>query len=177
MKILHSPRSLRPGRTVASALLLLAGAGLCPAALRAQKPAVSARTELELTADSVRAQRKAIVARAMQLSDSQSNKFWPIYDQYQRDITEDNRKLFDAMAGFGNNFANLSDEQAKTALKEYEEREERVLETRHVYVGRFGKVLRPKQVLRLYQLEAKMDAVLRYALAGAVPLVKADSTR
>jgi hypothetical protein len=44
-------------------------------------------------------------------------------------------------------------------------------------VARFGEVLSPKQVLRLYQLESKMDAVLRYALAGSVPLIDAGSPR
>jgi hypothetical protein len=171
-------RSPRPAPTFAAILLLLAGFGLHPAAARAQNPSAesAARTELELTADSVRLARKEIVARAMALSTDQANKFWPIYDEYQKSISTDNSKLFEAVSKFAGNFANMTDDQAKTALKEFQAREERVLDTRRKYMGRFGKVLSPKEVLRLYQLESKMDAVLRFALAGAVPLVEPSPT-
>ena len=43
------------------------------------------------------------------------------------------------------------------------------------YVGEFAKVLPGRTVARFYQIENKMDAVLRYDLAAHIPVVEAQS--
>jgi len=40
------------------------------------------------------------------------------------------------------------------------------------YVPKFEKVLPPKKVARLYQIENKMRALVNYELARQIPLVK-----
>jgi len=43
------------------------------------------------------------------------------------------------------------------------------------YLGEFAKVLPGRTVARFYQIENKMDAVLRYDLAGTIPVVEPAS--
>ena len=40
------------------------------------------------------------------------------------------------------------------------------------YIPKFSKVLPTKKVVRLYQVENKLDAILGYELARGIPLVK-----
>jgi hypothetical protein len=40
------------------------------------------------------------------------------------------------------------------------------------YVKRFMKVLPAKKVLRYYQIESKMDAVINFDLAATIPLAR-----
>jgi hypothetical protein len=87
-------------------------------------------------------------------------------------ISEDNRKLDELGASFRGNYASMTDKQVETLLKEALERESKLIETRRQYRDKFGNALRPKQVLRLYQIEFRMDAVVRYELAGTAPLVQ-----
>ena len=43
---------------------------------------------------------------------------------------------------------------------------------RRTYFGDFTKVLPGKKVARFYQIENKMDAVIRYDLADEIPVVE-----
>ncbi len=69
------------------ALLLIATAGL----------AQSARTEFEVIREEFKAEKKAVVAGFMNLSDADATKFWPIYDRYEAERTkiETERLVFD----------------------------------------------------------------------------------
>ena len=49
------------------------------------------------------------------------------------------------------------------------------LQVRRAYLGEFAKILPGRTVARFYQIENKMDAVLRYDLAGAIPVVETAS--
>jgi len=51
------------------------------------------------------------------------------------------------------------------------------LQVRRAYLDEFAKILPGRTVARFYQLENKMDAVLRYDLAATIPVVdeKADN--
>ena len=65
-----------------------------------------------------------------------------------------------------------SDETATSILKQY-----LALERDHVailtaYLPRFQKVLPPKKVAKLYQIENKSRALVNYELARGIPLAK-----
>lgn len=76
------------------ALTILAGPILfaCPA-WHAQEVSKSVVTdqEIELMRQDIRSRRKQIIAANMQFSDAESEKFWPIYDQY----AAEQRKAYD----------------------------------------------------------------------------------
>jgi hypothetical protein len=68
---------------LASALILgLAAAG------RAAEPSsgTAAKTNLGVLLDAIRANRKALVAVNLKLTDEEAAKFWPIYDRYQKEM-------------------------------------------------------------------------------------------
>ena len=46
---------------------------------------------MEMTREVIRAERKALVAANMQLTDTESNMFWPVYNEYQ----DETRKIAD----------------------------------------------------------------------------------
>jgi hypothetical protein len=46
------------------------------------------------------------------------------------------------------------------------------VKVRREYLEQFGKTLPGRKVVRFYQIENKMDAVLRYDLASAIPVVE-----
>ena len=66
----------------------------------------------------------------------------------------------------------LSDGQANDLLDEYLKWQQETIQTQYAYLKKFRQILTPKQVARLFQLENKMDAVVRYDLAAKVPLIR-----
>jgi len=48
------------------------------------------------------------------------------------------------------------------------------LKVRQAYLGEFAGAVSGRTVARLYQIENKLDAVIRYDLAAAIPVVEQE---
>jgi len=128
------------------------------------------------TMDSVRealkAQKRALIAVNMQLTETEDAKFWPVYDSYQTDMEKINQKIGDLILDYAKNYETLTDTKADELLKKNLSLENEILQLKTSYLPKFGAVLPAKKVARYYQLENKIQAVSRYDLAEKIPLVK-----
>jgi hypothetical protein len=132
----------------------------------------AANANLDVLRDTIRANRKALVAVNLRLTDAEAKDFWPVYDRYEKDLKEVNDRLVQVLDDYSSHFKDLSDEQAKKLLDDYLAVEEDRAKLRRTYVADFGKTLPGKKVARFYQIENKMDAVIRYDLAATIPVVE-----
>jgi hypothetical protein len=74
-------------------------------------------------------------------------------------------------------FRDLSGEKALKLMEDYLAVQAERIQVRRSYLGEFAKILPGRTVARLYQVENKMDAVLRYDLAAAMRVVEEKGTR
>ena len=65
----------------------------------------------------------------------------------------------------------LSDQQALKLLEEYQLFKQLKLNIRKSFVQKFKEILPPKKVVRFFQVENKLDAIINFELAGGIPLV------
>ena len=70
------------------------------------------------------------------------------------------------------NFGTMSDVAAKKLLEDSLSIDSAYLKLRHSYLAKFRDVLPDKKVARYYQLENKIEAVLKYELAKRIPLIQ-----
>jgi hypothetical protein len=154
---------------LATALIL--GASAAP--LRAEPPSTGTAGEanLELLANAIRANRKAFVAVNLGLSDDEAARFWPVYDRYQQEIQAIGDRMNRVIQEYSASFPDLSDEKAMKLMEEYLAIEADRLQVRRTYLPEFAKILPGRSVARLYQIENKFDAVIRYELAASIPVV------
>ena len=156
-------------------LLLVAAMilGLSAATLRAaQPPAGQAAANLDVLVDAIRSNRKALVAVNLKLTDEEATKFWPIYDRYQQEINTVGDRLVGVIQDYTANFSNLSDDKAAKLVDDYLTIEADRVKVKRAYVDEFSKALPGRKVARFYQIENKMDAVIRYDLAATIPVVE-----
>ncbi|BAU65316.1 unknown protein [Stanieria sp. NIES-3757] len=134
----------------------------------------STMEEIELTRSTVQNERQSIVTEAMELTEEESQEFWPLYEQYRSEVNQINDRLLKIIEDYAASYKsqNLTDEQAQQMLSDYLELEEQKLEIQKNYVEQFSQVLPAKKVTRYFQLENKMDAVVNFGLAGSIPLVQ-----
>lgn len=149
-----------------SAAMILASAG----ALRAQEG--SEMADLEITRGDIQADRKALVAANLELTDEQGTAFWPLYRDYRAEIDKVNDGLLGLVNDYAKSDETLNDEQATTLVKRFLELQSNTGEVRRKYVGRFGKILPGKSVMRFYQIENKLDAIVMASLVDAIPLAR-----
>lgn len=146
-------------------LLLTLGIGLAAP--------VSAQTEqdlIELLRSQIKTDRQAIVAENMNLSETQSEKFWPLYKEYmsRRDSLIDRRVAI--LTDFRDNRMGMTAQQARQILTDALELEADIVSLKRQYVRDFQKVLGPRAALRFFQIQNKLDAIINVELASVVPL-------
>jgi hypothetical protein len=128
--------------------------------------------QVELTRAAIQNQRRGLMVRFMGLSSQQDLDFWPAYQEYRIQMSEIGDRLQEVLTNFVEDHANLSDRRALTMLDEFMKIQEEELKLRKKYVKKFKKVIPPKKVVRFFQIDNKMDAMVNYNLAGSIPLIE-----
>jgi hypothetical protein len=127
---------------------------------------------LDILADTIQANRKALVAVNLGLADAEATKFWPVYERYQKDLSVLSERLGEIIQDYSKNFTTMNDEKATQLITRYLAVEQERADLRQKYLAPFSGVLPGKKVARLYQIENKMDAIMRYELAREIPVVE-----
>ena len=153
-------------RTTVRILAATAFVSLVAAAATAQ----TVKDTLEVTRQAVESQRRVLVSGALPLTDAEADAFWPSYDAYEKDrrpLDESANKL---VADFLAGAASLTDAQAKAMVEKALEIEEGKIRVRQAWLGRMLKAIPSRKVARFYQIDNKLDAVVRADIAKQIPL-------
>ncbi|HEY4647504.1 MAG TPA: hypothetical protein VIG95_00290 [Gemmatimonadales bacterium] len=151
-------------------IVLVAGAVTArPARAQAAAPA-AAHDDIELTRANIQTQRQEIVQSMMELSPTESEKFWPIYREYRNEVSKLGDERVKFIERFNNQAATLSDEESKTLLDDWFKLRQRQLDLQKKYVSKFRKVLPGAKVARFYQVENAMDTIVSANLQAAMPV-------
>jgi hypothetical protein len=163
----RAPRSL----AVPSGPASLPRTLLLAAVLATPAPAQTVSETLEITRQAIESQRRVLVSGALPLTEEESEAFWPLYDDYEkrrRAIEERSNKL---VADFLASLGSLGDAQARAMLKEALAVDEARLELRRSYSERMAKAIPPRKVVRFFQIDNKLDSVVRADISRRIPLV------
>ncbi len=150
---------------------------LSPAAVRAAESGglAAPQANLDVLLSTIRANRKALIAVNLALTDEQAARFWPVYDRYQAEMSAVGDRLAALVKDYIANFRDLSNERALKLTEDYLAAEADRVQVRRTYLGEFAKILPGRTVARFYQIDNKMDAVLRYDIAATVPVIELAS--
>ena len=133
--------------------------------------AQSATDEIEMVRVIVQAERKAVVAANMNLSDAESEAFWPVYNEYEIEVRSVNDRRVKILTELARNFETLTDDQAIDLLEQHFKFQQERIKVRKSYMKEFKKVLSGKQLARFYQIDGKIDTMIDFDIARAIPLV------
>jgi hypothetical protein len=74
---------------IISVAIMLITLGFAMPGMAQDKPA----NNLEIIHEKLKADKKLIVTKYMELTDSEAKKFWPVYEEYQKDLQKLNERL------------------------------------------------------------------------------------
>jgi hypothetical protein len=129
---------------------------------------------LEIIHEKIKADKKFIVAQYMELTESEAMRFWPVYDDYQKDLQKMNERMLNLLQSYAADYRNksLTDEKAQKLLDEWIALEQDDVKRRQSYVPKVLKALPAKKAARYLQIENEYRTMIRYDLAVTVPLVQ-----
>ena len=127
---------------------------------------------MEILRDTLRSNKKALVAVNLALSDEEARAFWPVYDRYQAELTVVGDRLLQVIEDYKRTFGSTTDDQARKLVDDYLAIERDRVELRRSYVESFAEALPGRKLMRFYQIENKIDAVMRYEVAASIPVIE-----
>jgi len=130
------------------------------------------KANVDMLLDTIRANKKALVASNLTLTDQEAAAFWPLYDRYQDELKAVQERGVQVIQDYTASFNDLSNEKAMKLADDWLAAEGDRVKVRRTYLDEFSKVLPGRKVVRFYQIENKMDAVMRYDLASEIPVVE-----
>jgi len=153
--------------------------GYGPLSMAQDKPA----DNMQILADKIRADKKLVVATNMELTEAEAKDFWPIYEQYQKDLQREqyqkdlqriNQRMANLLESYADDFRNksLTDEKAKKLIDEALAIDRAEANLKSTYAPKLSKALPIRKVVRYLQIENKIRAVVKYEIASGVPLVR-----
>ena len=144
--------------------------GFAPLYAAQDKPA----DNMQILRDKLKADKKLLVASNMELTESEAKGFWPIYDEYQKELQKLNQRLGKVLESYAddNRGKSLTDDKAKKLIDEAVSIEQAEANIKSRFAPKLSKVLPVKKVARYLQIENKIRAVVRYDIAQGVPLVR-----
>jgi hypothetical protein len=121
-------------------------------------------------------QRKLVVMENLTLSDEESEKFWPVFREYQENLYKLDMQNFDLLSFYLKKYKeqSLTDEQATKMIDAYftlfENR--RRLDRDFAFVLDMEKILPVKKIFRYLQIQQNIDAAQQYEISQKVPLLE-----
>src|SRR5580658_10253656 len=161
------------GMVVATAL----GAGMAGAAAKGQQVTVQkvirptvTDEDIALLRKDLRAVKMQVIGQNMSLSDSEGQKFWPIYNHYVKDLQVVNDQKYGLLKQYAEMWATMSDQDAMIYVRRWFEVDAQVQALRLKYVPTVAQVLPGRKAATFFQLDRRLNMIIDLQLFGQIPL-------
>jgi hypothetical protein len=132
----------------------------------------SNKEEIDLVQAAFGMDKKAIVADFVQLSDSQKDAFWKIYDEYETKRKEYGRERIDLLKQYAEQYMTMTSEQADTWTKKVMELQVKTDKLIATYYEKVKGVTDGIVATQFYQIENYILAMIRMQILQDVPFLK-----
>jgi len=129
---------------------------------------------MEIVHEKLKADKKLIVSKYMDLTESEAKQFWPVYEEYQKDLQKIHERMGNLLQSYAAEYRNksLTDDKAKKLIDEWLSIERDDANLRKSQVPNILKALPAKKAARYLQIENEYRYLMNYDLAVAVPLAQ-----
>jgi hypothetical protein len=178
---------LTGGVALALALAAAAPAAQTPKVAPAAKPApapqkaapadpdsrdINLRAYVELLRSDVRSQKVAILSEMMGFTEEEDAKFWPIYRDYDGELSKINDGRVTLIEDYAKNYEQMTDAAADRIALGAIELEGRRHALKQKYYDRLKATLSPKMAARFLQVENQLLMIIDLQISAALPVVK-----
>jgi hypothetical protein len=163
------------GMVVATAL----GGGMTGAGAAAQGQQVTVQRvisptvtdeDIALLRKDLRAMKMQVIGQNMSLSDTEGQKFWPIYNHYVKDLQEVNNRKYALLKQYAEMWATMTDQDALIYVRNWLEADEQAQALRLKYVPVVSQVLPGRKAATFFQLDRRLNMMIDLQLFSQIPL-------
>jgi len=125
---------------------------------------------VELLRTDIRQQKAQIMGAVMQLDVDQAAKFWPIYNEYNAELTKLNNLRVSNIQEYARNYDHMTDAKADELIQKALDYRKQRAELLAKYYGRVKASLGAIEAARFVQVEDQLLMLIDLRIASALPL-------
>ena len=135
--------------------------------------------DIALLRKDIRAMKMQVIGENMSLSDTEAQKFWPIYKHYADDLHEVNNAKYALFKQYAETWATMTDQDALIYVRHSMEADAEAQALRLKYVPVMNQILPGKKAATFFQLERRLCLMIDLQLFSQIPLahVKESGSR
>ena len=126
--------------------------------------------DIALLRRDIRAMKMQVIVQNMSLSDTEAQKFWPIYKHYADDLHEVHNEKYALLKQYAEMWSTMTDQDALIYVRRWMEVDEEAQALRLKYVPVVTQVLPGKKAATFFQLERKLCMMVDLQLFSQIPL-------
>jgi hypothetical protein len=130
------------------------------------------RAYMELLRTDVRKQKTDIMGQVMQFDTDEAAKFWPIYNEYNTELTKIGDSRLAMIKKYADNYENMTDavadELIQTAIRNDQQRHDLKVK----YYGRMKDALGAIAAARFLQVENQLLLLIDLQIASSLPVIR-----
>src|SRR6202166_4423545 len=126
--------------------------------------------DIALLRQDLRAKKMQVIGQNMSLSDTEAEKFWPIYNHYVKDLQEVNNQKYALLKQYAEMWATMTDEDALVYVRHWLEVDGQAQALRLKYVPVVSQVLPGKKAATFFQLDRRLNMIVDLQLFSQIPL-------
>jgi hypothetical protein len=171
---------MRRWEATAAGIALAIGCGLAaPAAAQGTNPSAGNDTRetnihayVELLRSDLRSQKVAIITDIMQFSEDEDAKFWPVYREYETELSAVNDDRIALIKEYAEAYGNITDAIADRLARGALDLEARRNAVKAKYYEKFKTALSAKTAARFLQVENQILLILDLQIAASLPIAQ-----
>lgn len=152
------------------ALLVLIAVHSPLAAQQSMTP--QAQRDINISRKVINDQRNTTIAYNMNFTQKEKEKFWPLYREFRKAMGKVGDKRLAVLVDYADHIESMTERKAKQLLKDSFAVEKEAIRVRERYAAKFGRILPDTKVVRLMQIEKRMDTMVDMKIAEGVPLME-----
>jgi flagellar biosynthesis/type III secretory pathway protein FliH len=130
---------------------------------------------VELLRSDVRQQKAEIMGSVIQLSAADAAKFWPIYSEYDAELTKLNDQRLANIQEYARTYAQMTDEKADELIQKAMSYQKQRAELLAKYYDRVKQELGGITAARFVQVEHQLLSIIDLRIAAELPIVGTGS--
>jgi hypothetical protein len=128
--------------------------------------------DIILLRQDLRAKKMQVIGQNMSLSDTEAQKFWPVYNHYVKDLQEVNNQKYALLKQYAQMWSTMTDQDAVIYVRNWLEADGKAQALRVKYVPLVNQVLPGKKAATFFQLDRRLNMIIDLQLFSQIPLAK-----
>jgi len=126
--------------------------------------------DIALLRQDLRARKMQVIGQNMSLSDTEGQKFWPIYNHYVKDLQGVNDQKYALLKQYAEMWETMSDQDALIYVRNWLEADGQAQALRLKYVPVVSQVLPGRKAATFFQLDRRLNMIIDLQLFSQIPL-------